>query len=106
MSPADACEWGVRRNVDGVRDDLARIGVHFDTWFSERTLHERGDISDVLRVLEERGVFSAAEFEKKSQELRKQWNVDVHEVLAADLPAGEYFAAVRRIFGSSEGIDR
>src|SRR5207253_8984551 len=52
----DACEWGVRRNVDGVRDDLARIGVHFDTWFSERTLHERGDISDVLRVLEERGV--------------------------------------------------
>jgi arginyl-tRNA synthetase len=56
VSPADACEWGVRRNVDDVRDDLARIGVHFDTWFSERTLHERGDISDVLRVLEERGV--------------------------------------------------
>ena len=23
-----------------LHDDLARIGVHFDTWFSERTLHE------------------------------------------------------------------
>ena len=34
----------------------ARIGVHFDTWFSERTLHERGEVADVLRVLDERGV--------------------------------------------------
>ena len=25
-------------------DDLGRIGVHFDTWFSERTLHERGEV--------------------------------------------------------------
>jgi arginyl-tRNA synthetase len=56
VSPDDACEWGVQRNIEGVRDDLGRIGVHFDTWFSERTLHERGDVADVLRVLEERGV--------------------------------------------------
>jgi arginyl-tRNA synthetase len=60
VSPDEACEWGVQRNIEGVRDDLARIGVHFDTWFSERTLHERGDVADVLRVLEERGlVFDA-----------------------------------------------
>ncbi|MDQ1481554.1 MAG: arginyl-tRNA synthetase [Actinomycetota bacterium] len=55
VAPDDACEWGVRRVVEGIRDDLARIGVHFDTWFSERTLHERGDIADVLRELDERG---------------------------------------------------
>ncbi len=60
VAPDDACEWGVRKVVDGVRDDLARIGVHFDTWFSERTLHERGDVADVLRELDERGlVFDA-----------------------------------------------
>jgi arginyl-tRNA synthetase len=60
VSPEDACEWGVRRIVEGIRDDLARIGVHFDTWFSERTLHERGDVADVLRELDERGyVFDA-----------------------------------------------
>jgi arginyl-tRNA synthetase len=60
VSPDDACEWGVRKVVEGVRDDLARIGVHFDTWFSERTLHERGDVADVLRELDERGlVFDA-----------------------------------------------
>ena len=60
VAPDDACEWGVRKVVDGVRNDLARIGVHFDTWFSERTLHERGDVADVLRELDERGlVFDA-----------------------------------------------
>ncbi|HTK17364.1 MAG TPA: arginine--tRNA ligase [Acidimicrobiia bacterium] len=56
VAPDDACEWGVRRVVEGIRDDLARIGVHFDTWFSERTLHERGEVADVLRELDERGL--------------------------------------------------
>ena len=61
VSPDDACEWGVRRVIEGVRDDLGRIGVHFDTWFSERTLHERNEVADVLRVLDERGVVFEAD---------------------------------------------
>src|SRR4029077_18326308 len=56
VSPEAACEWGVQHIIEGLRDDLARIGVHFDTWFSERTLHEREEVADVLRVLDERGV--------------------------------------------------
>ncbi len=56
VSPEAACEWGVQRITDGIRNDLARIGVHFDTWFSERTLHERDEVTDVLRVLDEKGV--------------------------------------------------
>ena len=60
VAPADACTWGVQRIVGGIRDDLARIGVHFDTWFSEQTLHDRAEVTDVLRVLDERGfVFDA-----------------------------------------------
>src|SRR5205085_1804975 len=39
----------------GLREDLGRIGVHFDTWFSERTLHDRGDVAEILRLLGERG---------------------------------------------------
>ncbi|MDQ1511909.1 MAG: arginyl-tRNA synthetase [Actinomycetota bacterium] len=61
VSPDDACEWGVRRVVEGVRDDLGRIGVHFDTWFSERTLHERDEVADVLRELDERGLLFDAD---------------------------------------------
>ena len=29
--------------------------MHFDTWFSERTLHERNEVADVLRVLDDEG---------------------------------------------------
>ena len=54
VSPDDACEWGYRRIVDGLRDDLGRLGVYFDTWFSERTLHERGDVEDVLAEFDRR----------------------------------------------------
>ncbi len=50
------CELGVARIVDEVRADLARIGVHFDTWFSERVLHERGDVADVLDTLRAKGL--------------------------------------------------
>ncbi len=55
VTEADAREWGYREIVRGLQDDLARIGVHFDTWFSERALHERGDVDDVLRELAARG---------------------------------------------------
>jgi arginyl-tRNA synthetase len=51
-----ACEWGYRKIVAGIEEDLGRIGVHFDTWFSERTLHERGDIARALDDLVARGV--------------------------------------------------
>jgi len=47
----EAREWGYRAIVDELRADLARIGVFFDTWFSERVLHERGDVDDVISKL-------------------------------------------------------
>jgi arginyl-tRNA synthetase len=55
VSIEDACEWGYEHIVAGLKSDLARIGVHFDTWFSERVLHSRGDVADVLAALDERG---------------------------------------------------
>ncbi len=55
VTEAEAREWGYRDAVAGVQRDLERIGVRFDTWFSERTLHERGDVSEVLRILGEGG---------------------------------------------------
>src|SRR4051812_21688335 len=55
VSPDDACEWGYQYVVRSLRDDLGRIGVHFDTWFSERLLHERGDVAEVLAQLDSSG---------------------------------------------------
>jgi arginyl-tRNA synthetase len=50
-----AREWGYIEAVRELRDDLGRIGVFFDTWFSERLLHERDDVNDVVRILTEAG---------------------------------------------------
>jgi arginyl-tRNA synthetase len=55
VTPDDASEWGHRLVVQSLKDDLARVGVQFDTWFSERTLHDRGEVSDVLAQLTAKG---------------------------------------------------
>ena len=39
----------------GIRDDLERIGVHFDTWFSEQSLHDAGAVAAVLDDLRRQG---------------------------------------------------
>ena len=51
-----AREWGYRDAVQALQDDLGRLGVHFDTWFSERALHDEGDVERVLDDLRARGV--------------------------------------------------
>ncbi len=51
VTEEQAREWGYVDVVRQLREDLGRIGVHFDTWFSERVLHERGDIERVLADL-------------------------------------------------------
>ncbi len=55
VSEEQATEWGYRDVVRQLEDDLARIGVHFDTWFSERTLHEQGAVANILEELAARG---------------------------------------------------
>ena len=52
----ELCELGLQRVIVGIRDDLARIGVHFETWFSERGLHERGEVIEVLEALDAKGL--------------------------------------------------
>jgi arginyl-tRNA synthetase len=49
-------EWSYRRMVEGIRATLARLGVKFDVWFSERTLHQSGAIADTVDELRERGL--------------------------------------------------
>ncbi len=55
VTQEQAREWGYRDVVEHLRDDLGRIGVVFDTWFSERTLHEHGDTEKVLETLRSKG---------------------------------------------------
>ncbi|HEU5301037.1 MAG TPA: arginine--tRNA ligase, partial [Acidimicrobiia bacterium] len=51
LNEEQAREWGYRDVVRALHEDLGRVGVHFDTWFSERTLHDRGEVTRVLDTL-------------------------------------------------------
>jgi len=72
----EAREWGVQESVRALVEDLGRIGVHFDTWFSERSLHARGDVAAVLATLTERGLTYEADGATwlRSEELGDQRN--------------------------------
>ena len=45
---AAVTDWSFRRMLAGIRQTLARLGVEFDVWFSERTLHETGAIAQTV----------------------------------------------------------
>jgi arginyl-tRNA synthetase len=61
VTEEQAREWGYRDVVRQLQEDLGRIGVRFDTWFSEQTLHERGDVARVLAALDARGASFVAD---------------------------------------------
>jgi arginyl-tRNA synthetase len=46
---------GIELMLEGVREALERFGVHFDNWFSERTVYEKGEVEESLAELEKRG---------------------------------------------------
>ncbi len=86
LSPeARVLEMGNRGGDDilaGIVDDLAKIGVRFDHFFSESTLYERGDLARALDDLKSRGLlyeqdgalwFKSAQFgDDKDRVLRKR----------------------------------
>ena len=50
-----------RAIVAGIREELAHIGVNFDTWYSEQSLHDTGAVDAVLDDLRARGVVFEAD---------------------------------------------
>ena len=50
-----ALAWGYARARRDVAESLARLGVTFDTWASERALVDSGAVADTLATLEARG---------------------------------------------------
>src|SRR5690606_19991235 len=52
---ADPAEYGRERALADQREVLGRLGVTFDTWFSERTLVASGAMDAALAELRERG---------------------------------------------------
>jgi len=49
-------EWGIRRTLRDMEQDLGQLGVHFDRWFSEKSLYEDGAFGEVMNILRGKGL--------------------------------------------------
>lgn len=54
-------DLGCRRILASQKQDLLNYGVEYDCWFSERSLHETGEVEKVLEILEKRGLIFESE---------------------------------------------
>ena len=54
-------DLGREKMVSLIREDLSRIGVEFDNWFSERTLFQEGEYDEALGLLREKDYLSQRE---------------------------------------------
>jgi arginyl-tRNA synthetase len=45
---------GVQRTLDGIREDLEMMGIHMDSWFSEKSVYQDGTFGRVMTILRER----------------------------------------------------
>ncbi len=68
--------------LENIKIDLKNYGVEFDTWFSEKTIHDNGAVSEAIGLLEHKGLayvqdgalwFKSTEFgDDKDRVVRKQ----------------------------------
>ena len=49
-------DLGYTRILASQKEDLAKYGVHYDCWFSERSLHEQGAVPEVVKILEQKNL--------------------------------------------------
>ena len=48
-------DFALPKNIQNMKKAMGVYRIHYDTWFSEKTLHESGAIKDVIDLLTKRG---------------------------------------------------
>jgi arginyl-tRNA synthetase len=59
--PPELHDLGVERMLSVIRNDLAAINVHYDVWFSEKSLYSSGTFDQMMGVLREKGYLAERE---------------------------------------------
>ncbi len=78
-------------NVAGQKKDLEKFNVRFQTWFSEKTLHEKDEVMKTLALLQEKGVVFSSE--GKTLFKSTDYDDDKDRVLVRDDGRPTYFLA-------------
>lgn len=48
-------EYGLNKNIEKLKEDLHAYGIEYDVWFSEKSLHESGEVNSIINELKEKG---------------------------------------------------
>ena len=48
-------EFALPKNIEAMKQAMEKYRIHYDTWFSELTLHNDGELKDTIDLLKERG---------------------------------------------------
>ena len=48
-------EFALPKNIEGLREDLLKYRIEYDTWFKESTLHANGETARIIELLKESG---------------------------------------------------
>jgi arginyl-tRNA synthetase len=95
LDPAERREtianWAYIKVLGWIRHTLERFGVHFDVWFSERSLHESGAIEATIEELRRLGV--VAERDGATWLLSSRFGDDKDRPLIRSNGVPTYFAA-------------
>jgi arginyl-tRNA synthetase len=67
-------DQGLNEITDNIRRDLSEFGVEFDNWFSERSLHQSGEMEKAIQTLEDNGYL----YERGFDRLIDIWGADHH----------------------------
>ena len=81
----------LKEKVAGIAHGLERFGVEYDRWFSEQSLHDAGDVAEVVDILRDKGYV----YEKDGAHWLKctAWGEEKDEVLIRSNGTPTYFAA-------------
>jgi arginyl-tRNA synthetase len=80
-------ELGLNTILDDIRDDLAEFGVHYQAWYSERSLTESGAVNKAIERLREAGHlyeqngalwFRSTDFSDEKDRVIDVWGADHH----------------------------
>lgn len=65
VSPREAqvfmSQWGLNKSLESIRVDCARLQIHYDHWFSEKSLYDSDTYETVIDVLRQKGYLYEAD---------------------------------------------
>ena len=83
--------FALPQNIEKMKRDLAKYRIEYDQWFLESTLHQNGELTDTIKILQEKGMT----YEKEGALWYKatDFGAEKDEVLVRQNGNPTYFAA-------------